>query len=104
MIYEEVEVVSRARRTLTATTRVLLALKLDGPLLVGLALLAVYGLVILYSASGQNMDKVLDGAMRVALGGIAMCTLAQVKPSFLRSISPWPVSYTHLTLPTSDLV
>ncbi|MBK6598499.1 MAG: rod shape-determining protein RodA [Proteobacteria bacterium] len=89
MIYEEVEVGSRARRTLTATTRVLLALKLDGPLLVGLALLAVYGLVILYSASGQNMDKVLDGAMRVALGGIAMCTLAQVKPSFLRSISPW---------------
>ncbi|HRX90619.1 MAG TPA: rod shape-determining protein RodA, partial [Steroidobacteraceae bacterium] len=89
MIYEEVEVGSRTRRTLTATARILLALKLDGPLLVGLGLLAVYGLVILYSASGQNIDKVLDAAMRVALGGIAMCALAQVKPSFLRSVSPW---------------
>ena len=38
--------------------RLLSALKLDGPLLVGLALLAAYGLVVLYSASGQSVDTV----------------------------------------------
>ncbi len=89
MIYEQIETGSRTRRTLTATARILLALKLDGPLLIGIGLIALYGLVILYSASGQSLDKVADGAFRVMLGGIAMCVLAQVKPAFLRRIAPW---------------
>jgi len=55
MIYEEVSAGSRTRRTLTGAARVLFALKIDGPLLVGLALIAAYGLVVLYSASGQSM-------------------------------------------------
>jgi rod shape determining protein RodA len=89
MIYEEIETGSRTRRTLTATARILLALKLDGPLLIGISLITVYGLVILYSASGQSLDKVADGAVRVLLGAIVMCVLAQVKPAFLRRIAPW---------------
>jgi rod shape determining protein RodA len=89
MMYEQIETGSRTRRTLTATARILLALKLDGPLLIGIGLIAVYGLVILYSASGQSLDKVADGAFRVLLGGVAMCVLAQVKPAFLRRIAPW---------------
>ena len=55
MIYEEVTSGSRTRRTLTGTARMLFALKLDGPLLIGLALVALYGLVVLYSASGQSL-------------------------------------------------
>ena len=43
-----------ARRTVSGAARVLLALKLDGPLLIGLGLVAAYGLVVLYSASGQD--------------------------------------------------
>jgi rod shape determining protein RodA len=89
MIYEEIETGSRTRRTLTATARILLALKLDGPLLIGISLIALYGLVILYSASGQSLEKVADGAFRVLLGAVAMCVLAQVKPAFLRRIAPW---------------
>jgi len=32
---------------------------------------------------------VIDGAIRAALGGTAMCVLAQVKPAFLRRLAPF---------------
>ena len=86
-MYEPIEVGSRSRRTFTAAGRILGALKLDGPLLVGLGLITLYGLVVLYSASGQNWNRVIDGAIRAALGGFAMCALAQVKPAFLRRLA-----------------
>src|SRR6202162_3875594 len=89
MIYEEVTSGSRTRRTLTTAARVLLALKIDGPLVIGLALIAVYGLVILYSASGQSMNTVLRTVARLALGAVAMLLLARVNPNFLRRASPW---------------
>ncbi|MGH8227639.1 MAG: rod shape-determining protein RodA [Steroidobacteraceae bacterium] len=67
----------------------LLALKLDGPLIVGLALIAAYGLVVLYSASGQSTGMVLRQVGHLAMGAAAMLALAQVNPNFLRRISPW---------------
>src|SRR6185312_6440089 len=75
--------------TLTGAARVLFALKLDGPLIIGLALVSVYGLIILYSASGQNLGTVLRTLGRLALGTVAMLVLAQVNPNFLRRSSPW---------------
>ena len=89
MIYEEITSGSRTRRTLTGAARVLFALKLDGPLIIGLALVSVYGLIILYSASGQNIGTVLRTLGRLALGTVAMLVLAQVNPNFLRRSSPW---------------
>jgi len=89
MIYEEVTSGSRTRRTLTGAARVLFALKIDGPLVVGLALIAAYGLVVLYSASGQSMPTVLRTLARIALGTAAMLLLAQVNPNFLRRSTPW---------------
>ena len=89
MIYEEVTSGSRTRRTLTGAARVLFALKIDGPLVVGLALIAAYGLVVLYSASGQSMPTVLRTVARIALGTAAMLLLAQVNPNFLRRSSHW---------------
>jgi rod shape determining protein RodA len=89
MIYEEVTTGSRTRRTLTGAARVLFALKLDGPLIIGLALVAVYGLIILYSASGQSATTIYRTVGRLALGTIAMLVLAQVNPNFLRRTSPW---------------
>jgi rod shape determining protein RodA len=89
MIYEEVTTGSRTRRTLTGAARVLFALKLDGPLIIGLALVAVYGLIILYSASGQSTPTIYRTLGRLALGTIAMLVLAQVNPNFLRRTSPW---------------
>ncbi|HEY8052110.1 MAG: rod shape-determining protein RodA [Steroidobacterales bacterium] len=89
MIYEEVTSGSRTRRTLTTAARVLLALKIDGPLVVGLALISVYGLVILYSASGQSMPTVLRTVARLLIGAVAMLLLARVSPNFLRRSAPW---------------
>ena len=89
MIYEEVTSASRTRRTLTGAARVLSALKIDGPLVVGLALIAVYGLIVLYSASGQNAGTIVRTIMRLILGTVAMLVLARVNPNFLRRTSPW---------------
>jgi len=89
MIYEEVPYGSRTRRTLTGAARVLFALKIDGPLVVGLALIAAFGLVVLYSASGQSGKVVIATVMRLILGTVAMLLLARVNPNFLRRMTPW---------------
>jgi len=89
MIYEEISQGSRTRRTLSGAARVLLELRIDGPLVVGLSLIAAYGLVVLYSASGQNLPTVLRTVARLVLGTIAMLLLARVNPNFLRRSTPW---------------
>jgi rod shape determining protein RodA len=68
---------------------VLLELRIDGPLVVGLSLIAAYGLVVLYSASGQSLPTVLRTVARLVLGAIAMLLLARVNPNFLRRSTPW---------------
>ena len=89
MSYGDVPYGSRTRRTLTGAARVLFELKIDGPLAVGLALIAVYGLIVLYSASGQSIDTVIRTVMRLILGTVAMLLLARVNPNFLRRATPW---------------
>jgi rod shape determining protein RodA len=89
MIYEEVTSESRTRRTLTGAARIIFALKIDGPLVIGLALIAIFGLVVLYSASGQSMPTVIRTVVRLFLGTGAMLLLARVNPNFLRRASPW---------------
>jgi rod shape determining protein RodA len=89
MIREELSDGPSARRTITGATRMLLALKLDGPLLMGLGLIAVFGLVVLYSASGQSLGTVVRQIVHLGMGTVAMLVLAQVNPNFLRRLSPW---------------
>ena len=89
MIYEEINSESRARRTLTGAARILSALKIDGPLVTGLALISAYGLIVLYSASGQSLPTIFRTIMRIILGAIAMLVLARVNPNFLRRTTPW---------------
>jgi len=89
MIYEEINSESRARRTLTGAARILSALKIDGPLVTGLALISAYGLIVLYSASGQSMATIVRTIMRIILGAVAMLLLARVNPNFLRRTTPW---------------
>lgn len=79
---------SYTRRTLTRSARALASLKLDGPLLVGLALIAIYGLIVMYSASGQSLTAVAKSATRLGIGTVAMLLLAQVRPGFLRRAAP----------------
>ncbi|MET0279854.1 MAG: rod shape-determining protein RodA [Steroidobacteraceae bacterium] len=75
---------STTRRTLGGAARVLSALQLDGPLLIGVGLVSLYGLIVLYSASGQSWDMVLRACARLAIGSVAMVVLAQVRPQQLR--------------------
>ena len=89
MIYEEVPTGSRTQRTFSGTARIVSSLRVDGPLLVGLGLLAAYGLVVLYSASGQSIGTVGRAGARLFLGTVAMLALARVSPNFLRRASPW---------------
>jgi rod shape determining protein RodA len=89
MIYEEIAHGSRTRRTLSGAARVLLELRIDGPLVVGLSLIALYGLVVLYSASGQSLPTVLRTIARLLLGALAMLLLARINPNFLRRSTPW---------------
>src|SRR5450755_3018753 len=80
---------SRTRRTLFSSARMLSVLNLDGPLLVGLGLLAIYGLAILYSASGQSVYTIVRTVIRLALGTAAMLALTHASPNLLRRLAPW---------------
>lgn len=87
MLREEVD--SPTRRTLSYTTRLLSTLRLDGPLLIGIAAIALYSQLILFSSSGGDWESVLRGSIRLAIGATIMLTLAQLRPSTLRRITPW---------------
>jgi len=80
---------SRAQRTLTVTGRVLEALHLDGPLLVSVLAVCVAGLVVLFSAAGEDVGVFLRQAARVGLGLAVLIAVAQVPPRILRAVAPW---------------
>lgn len=63
--------------------------KLDPILLLLLILLCSVGLVILYSASGQDMNYVSRQAVRMGAGFFVMIVLAQMSPRFIGRWSPW---------------
>ncbi len=88
MIYDDLQP-STARRTLTASARLLGKLRLDGPLLLGICATAVFGLVILYSASGENLALTRGQFLRMCLGLVMLVLLAQVSPKYLRMLAPW---------------
>ncbi len=72
-----------------ARRRRFIPLHVDWPLLVALLLLAGMGLIILYSASGQNMAVVQAQGLRVLLAFFIMLLLAQIVPYGIRFWSPW---------------
>lgn len=86
-MYEELEA-SRARRTMTATTRVLRALHVDGMLLWGLAAVSAFGLFVLFSAAGDNTALWLSQLARFGIGIAVMIAVAQVPHRFLRMLAP----------------
>jgi rod shape determining protein RodA len=80
---------STARRTLSASTRLLSELRLDPPLFAGLLAIALLGILILYSASGQNFAMARGQFLRLVLGLVTMLILARVAPKYLRMFAPW---------------
>lgn len=69
--------------------RVLLALRLDPPLVLGVVALSAVGLLALYSASGESLDRLIQQAARLGVGFGVMLVAAQIPPRNLRLWSPW---------------
>jgi rod shape determining protein RodA len=80
---------SRTRRTLTVSGRLLEALHLDGPLLIAVLAVCAVGLVVLFSAGGEDVGVFLRQATRVAIGLTVLVAAAQVPPRVLRVLAPW---------------
>jgi rod shape determining protein RodA len=88
MIFDEMSQ-SRTRRTLTAGGRTLRALGLDGPLTGVLALIVCIGILVVYSASGQNVKMVEHHLGNIAIAVTALLVLAKFSsPQYLRLFTP----------------
>lgn len=57
---------------------------IDIPLLLGLVCLLVLGLFIVYSASGQEMSRVIAQGKRVVIALVVMLVVAQIPPQVFR--------------------
>jgi rod shape determining protein RodA len=89
MIFDEFSP-SRTRRTLTAGSRTLRALGLDGPLTGVLAIIVCIGTLVVYSASGQNVKMVEHHLANVAIAVTALVALARLAtPQYLRLFAPF---------------
>jgi len=62
---------------------------LDLPLILGLVLLSGLGLVVLYSAAGENAQLVYRQGTRMAFAFALMFLVAQVSPQLLFRWAPW---------------
>ncbi|KAA0876531.1 rod shape-determining protein RodA [Nitrincola tapanii] len=63
--------------------------RLDAWLLSFLLLLCAYGLYILYSASGQDMEYVQRQAVRMGAGFFLMILMAHLRPRAYLTLAPW---------------
>lgn len=81
--------VERKSAPLSDLARILRRLNLDGPLLVGLLLTLGLGLLVLYSAVGENMDLWLQQCVRLVVALVGMLLVAQLPPDLMRRWSPW---------------
>jgi rod shape determining protein RodA len=69
--------------------RLLRRFNLDGPLLGGLLLICALGLIVLYSAVGENMRLLVNQLVRLGVAIVTMLVMAQFPPDFLRRWTPW---------------
>ena len=80
---------SRAQRTFTFTGRLLEALHLDGPLLLSVSAVCAAGLIVLFSAAGEDLGVFLRQAARVGMGIGVIVLVAQIPPRVLRIVAPF---------------
>jgi rod shape determining protein RodA len=69
---------------MAAGTGLLARVHLDLPLLIALLLLCGFGLLVLFSATDQNLDKLEAQTIRLGIAFVAMIAVAQVPPMQLR--------------------
>ncbi|MCG3727943.1 rod shape-determining protein RodA [Vibrio cincinnatiensis] len=64
-------------------------LHIDLPLLLGLLVLMLFGLVVMYSASGQSLEMMDRQAMRMVMALLVMFGLAQLSPRSYERLAPF---------------
>lgn len=79
---------SRIKHTIKKNLR-WYALHLDPLLLLGLLSLCTIGLLILYSATNQNMAMIEAQAMRIGFGFLLLLIFAQIPPRTYKKWAPW---------------
>ena len=79
----------RKSAPLSDAARIMRKLNLDGQLLGGLLLICGLGLVVLYSAVGEDMGLLLQQCVRLFVAIVAMFVVAQLPPDVLRRWTPW---------------
>lgn len=62
---------------------------LDLPMVFLLLAISAYGLLILYSAVGQQAGPVISQSVKLLLGIVAMVVAAQISPIVYRRLAPW---------------
>lgn len=79
-------------------------LHFDGLLLLGLCTITAFGLIVLYSASGQNMDMMYSRFIQVGIGFLTLLVMAQFSPNFYKKIAPYLFIISLILLGLVDLV
>jgi len=65
------------------------AIHLDIPMLLLLLIISAYGLLILYSALGQQIEPVISQSIKIVIGLGVMLVIAQISPSVYMRLAPW---------------
>jgi rod shape determining protein RodA len=81
--------IERKAAPLSDLSRIMRRLNIDGPLLGGLLLTCSLGLLVLYSAVGENMDLWLQQCVRLFVALVGMLIVAQLPPDLMRRWAPW---------------
>ena len=81
--------VERKAAPLSDFGRLLRRLNIDGPLLGALLLTLSLGLLVLYSAVGEDMDLWLQQCVRLVVALVGMLIIAQLPPDLMRRWTPW---------------
>ena len=79
----------RKSAPLSDAARIMRRLNIDGPLLGGVLLICGLGLVVLYSAVGEDADLLFHQCVRLFAAFVAMFVVAQLSPDVLRRWAPW---------------
>jgi len=79
----------REENRISAGRRFFYRFHIDLPLLVGILLLSAMGMVVLYSAGGQDIALINRQVIRLSLALIIMIIIAQINPATLKFWAPW---------------
>jgi len=84
-------------------TRLLYKVHLDAPLLAGICAVLTLSLMVLYSASGSDIDTVYRQCARIGVAMLVLAFTAQLNISWIRRAAPWIYSIGIITLALVDI-